>query len=264
MASLDIAPSPSTGFGATLREWRIARRMSQLDLSLEAGVSARHVSFLETDRARPSREMVETLGHALTLPRAICNELLLAAGYAPIFPKSGLDSETLAPLRAIMAQMMEGHSPYPAMLCDRSWTLLDANAAARALLGPMHGPTGEMNVIRMMTAPEASDFLINQIEVGHEMLERLRLERLASGPDAVIDPIIRHLEAFLSSAPALPGPRAPLCPIYLKVPGGTRLSFLSAIVHFGTSEDISVKDLRLELLFPADEATAGWFKAAPL
>jgi transcriptional regulator with XRE-family HTH domain len=248
------AAAPS--FGLQLKQWRTARRLSQLDLALEAGVSARHVSFLETDRARPSREMVERLASTLTLPRPAVNELLLSAGYAPAFPASTLTSEALAPMRAIMTRLMQQHAPFPALLCDRAWTLLDANQPARALLAPLQPAGDEPNVIRMMMGAAADGLVENKGDVAEEMLSRLRLERLSTGPDAQIDGLIGELERWpaLSGHTAGAAPRPSLCPIHLKVMG-RRLSFLSAIVQFGTSEDITVRDLRLELLYPADEAT---------
>jgi transcriptional regulator with XRE-family HTH domain len=138
-------------FGDALRAWRQSRGMSQLDLALAAGASPRHVSFLETNRAKPSRDMVLTLADAMVVPRASRNALLNAAGYAPLYPSTPLDDETLAPLRALLSEMMARHVPNPAMLCDRYWSILDANATARVLLAPLHGANGEMNVVRMLT-----------------------------------------------------------------------------------------------------------------
>ena len=138
MSLSDTLDRPETGpFAAALRRARAARRMSQLDLALTCDVSARHLSFLESGRARPSREMVLQLAHGLLLPLGSQNALLQAAGFAPVFPASPLDSAALGPFRAVLDEMIARHSPYPALLCDRHWTILDANPTARALLTPL-------------------------------------------------------------------------------------------------------------------------------
>jgi transcriptional regulator with XRE-family HTH domain len=116
--------------------------MSQLDLALTCGASPRHVSFLETNRSRPSRDMVETLADAMVLPRAARNALLLAAGFAPLYPATPLAAEALAPFRSVLAEMMARHAPYPALVVDRWWTVLDANQSARMLLGALHDGEG--------------------------------------------------------------------------------------------------------------------------
>lgn len=244
------------GFGAALRAWRRARGLSQLDLALAADASPRHLSFLETNRAKPSRDMVLALADAMVLPRAACNTLLNAAGFAALFPVTPLDAAALGPLRAILDEMMQRHAPNPALLCDRHWTVLDATPSARMLLAGLAGDSGEMNVVRMLAAsPLAPQGIANYPEVLQEMTGRIRLEALEAGADPVFTEHLRALEAAMRLHPA-PGEaqRRPLAPIILRSPGGD-LSFLSTIAHFGTSEDVTVRDLRLELLFPADDAT---------
>jgi transcriptional regulator with XRE-family HTH domain len=249
-------------FPDALRRWRTARHMSQLDLALASDISARHLSFLETGRSQPSREMVLRLCEALVAPRAARNELLRAAGYAPIYPASPLDDASLAPFRAILAEMMERHAPWPAMLCDRHWTLRDANATARRLLSPLHGEAGEMNMVRMLTRnPLAREFIRNWPHVVADMANRIRLEALEAGDDPVLNAHLRELEAACAAAPVeVDRPPEPLAPVVLAL-GETELRFLSTIAHFGASEDITVRDLRLELLFPADDATRTTLKA---
>ncbi len=245
------------GFGAALRAWRQARGLSQLDLALAAGASPRHLSFLETNRAKPSREMVLTLADALVLPRVSRNALLNAAGFASLYPTTPLDADTLAPLRAVLAEMMQRHAPNPAMLCDRHWTIRDANTSARALLAPLHGESGEMNVVRMLTqSTAAADLIVNLGEVVEEMTGRIRLEALEVGGDPEFADLLRLLEdaARRHPPPGASTPRRPLVPLILRSPTG-ELRFLTAITHFGTSEDVAVRDLRLELLFPADAVT---------
>lgn len=249
-------------FGVALRTARASRRLSQLALALDAGVSARHLSFLESGRAMPSREMVLTLAEALALPLSQRNQLLTAAGYAAAFPASPLCSEAGAPFRAILSQMMDNHAPFPALLCDRHWNVLEASASAAAMLGPMlegwHGPP---NVFALTaTHPRAGELIANLPQVLHESLERLALEQALAGDDPVLADLIAIVRAAAQAHPYRPGARlrSPIMPVVWNSPGG-RLSFLSVVAQCGTSEDVTVRDLRLELLFPADEATRAAF-----
>lgn len=256
-----IAPD-NDAFGALLRRFRGARRMSQLDLALTCDISARHLSFLETGRARPSREMVLQLADGLVLPLGSQNALLQAAGFAPVFPVSPLESDALGPFRTILQEMMDRHAPWPAILCDRHWRMRDANATARALLGPLQAETGETNLVRMLTDNSlAEQLIVNLPEVIHEMRGRISLEALEAANDPVLRDLLEALEAASLLHP-LPGggARRPLVPLIINIPGG-QLSFLSTIAHFGTSEDVTIRDLRLELLFPADDTTRSALKA---
>jgi transcriptional regulator with XRE-family HTH domain len=229
--------------------------MSQLDLALDCDVSARHLSFLESGRAQPSREMVLQLAEGMLLPRDARNALLKAAGYAPLFPVSPLESEALSPFRAVLADLMERHAPYPAMLCDRHWTIRDANASARALLSALHGPAGEMNVVRMVTqSANAPEIIANYGEVLAEFHGRIGLEALEAAGDGVLQDLVKELAQACARYPHPATPRRPLAPIVVNHALG-QLQFLSAVAHFGTSEDVTVRDLRLELLFPADDMT---------
>ncbi len=246
-------PSP---FAAALRRFRLARRMSQLDLALSCGISARHVSFLETARARPSREMAAQLAEHLLLPRGAKNALLQAAGFAVLYPVSALDSSDLAPFRAILAELIARHAPNPALLCDRHWTILNANVTARALLAEISGGSPETNVVRLMTqSPRAPSVVANLPEVLNELLGRLQLEALEAGDDPEFDELLRALEDSCARYPyRVPPMRRSLAPFVLNAPGSP-LRFHSAIAHFGTSQDVTVRDLRLELLFAADDRT---------
>jgi len=251
-------PSADPGpFAAALRRFRAARRMSQLDLALACEVSARHLSFLESGRAQPSREMVLRLADGLLLPLGAQNSLLQAAGFAAAFPASPLDSEILGPFRAVLGEMIARHAPYPAMLCDRHWTLLDANPTARALLSPLQDGPGPLNMVRMLAeSPLAPAAIGNYPEILDEMTARLRLEALEAGDDPVLQGLLEALEAASVRHPhrAPAGQRRPVAPLVMNT-GGQPLSFLSTIAHFGTSEDVTVRDLRLELLFPVDDHT---------
>lgn len=206
--------------------------------------------------------MVLQLAEGLVLPLGSQNALLQAAGFAPAFPASPLESNALGPFRAILNEMMDRHAPYPAILCDRHWELRGANPAAAALLAPLQTEAGETNLIRMLTDSVIATALIANIpEVIHEMHGRIALEALEAGGDPILQDLLEALDAASQRHP-LPGGtlRRPIMPLILNTPAG-QLSFLSTIAHFGTSEDVTIRDLRLELLFPADDATRAALKA---
>jgi transcriptional regulator with XRE-family HTH domain len=257
------SPDQSGGFPSTLRAWRTSRGMSQFELAERVGVSTRHLSFLETGRARPSREMALALADGLMCPRAVRNRLLLEAGFAPLYPATPLSAEALSPFRAILSEIMERHAPFPALVCDRHWTIQEANPAAQALLGPLHGTHGEMNIVRILAQnPNAATLIVNYTEVLQELLGRIRLEALEAGPDPVLDELLAILAHRLQSLGETGGAvRRPVAPVVLLTPSGP-WRFLTTIAHFGTSEDVTVRDLRLELLFPADVATRAAVLAA--
>jgi transcriptional regulator with XRE-family HTH domain len=259
MASIDddLDLSEHAGdFAAALRKWRRARNVSQLDLALEAGVSARHLSFLETGRARPSREMALALAEALLLPRGARNAFLQQAGFAPAYPVTPLDAAALSPFRTAMIEMMQRHAPFPAILCNRQWTILDANEPARALLAPLLSAGGDMNVIRMLAeSPLAAELIVNLGEVLAEMTDRVRLEALEAGDDPALAALLAALEKARTRHPVFgQGMRRPLAPLIVRTPG-PELRFLTAVAQFGASEDVTIRDLRLELFFPADDVT---------
>ncbi len=256
-ADADIPRKRAGGpLGDILRTWRRSRGMSQLDLALAVGMSARHLSFIESGRARPSRDMAHALAGALAMPRGDHNALLTAAGFAAVYPSTPLQAAALAPFRAMLDQMMANHAPNPALLCDRRWNVLDASASARVLLTALGGESGGTNIIRLLAeSPAARAMIENHADVLAEMHERIRLETLEAGADAELRDLLRALETALATYAAQPAaPRSPMVPVIIRSPAG-RLSFLSAVAHFGTSEDVTVRDMRLELLFPADDET---------
>jgi transcriptional regulator with XRE-family HTH domain len=258
-ATMSITTS-NPDFPEALRHWRLVRRMSQMELALEAGVSTRHVSFLETGRAKPSREMVLQLADALMMPRSAHNSLLQQAGFSNSYPMTPLDSDLLAPLHDALAAMMDKHSPWPAILCDKHWNVIKSNVSADTLLTELRGTSHSVNLIKMFADnPVAEAMVTNLDEVRHEMLGRIRLEGLEAGND----PFLRELEDDIRAS--LGGrtqsndtARRPLVPFLIRY-HGQDLSFLTAIAHFGTSDDVAVRDLRLELLFPANEVTKAFF-----
>lgn len=253
-------PSDPGPFGSALKAARTGRRTSQLALALDAGVSARHLSFLESGRASPSREMVLTLAEALALPLAQRNQLLTAAGFAAAFPASPLASEAIAPFREILRTMMANHAPFPALLCDRHWNVLEASPSAAAMLSPLlEDWQGPPNVFKLTaTHPRAAELIANLGQVLHESLERLMLEQAQAGDDPVLAELIAVTRAAAARHPHRTRTRSPVLPVSYRGPQGL-LSFLSVVAQCGTSEDVTVRDLRLELLFPADDATRAAF-----
>ncbi|MCX7357391.1 MAG: helix-turn-helix domain-containing protein [Alphaproteobacteria bacterium] len=246
----------AAAFGATLQRYRNARRISQLDLANACEVSSRHLSFLESGRAQPSREMVMRLGEGLLLPLTARNAMLQAAGFAPAFPASALESTAVEPFRAILNEMMAKHAPNPAMLVDRHWTVLEANQSAQMLLAPLQNGSDEMNVVRLLTGGDhVAQVIANLPEVLSELMSRLQLEALEAGDDPEFAALLGALElACAKHAQSEVRARQPILPLVINTADGA-LRFLSAIAHFGTSEDATIRDLRLELLFPADDRT---------
>jgi transcriptional regulator with XRE-family HTH domain len=248
-------------FGDLLKEWRQRRHMSQLDLALAAEVSARHVSFLETGRARPGREMVIQLAEALAIPLRERNGLLTSAGYAANYRQTPLDAEQLRPVRQALELMMERHMPYPALVCDHHWTIVRMNDAARTIFSLAERP-GETNIVKIMASnPALAAIVENWPEVAREFHHRLKLEIVMRGGD----PVLRDLSALIEADPAFAAapvsetpPDTPFLPVRFKI-GGKRLSFFSTLAQFGTARDITISDLRVELFFPADAATTAAF-----
>lgn len=245
--------------GDHLREWRQKRRMSQLDLAVEASISTRHLSFIETGRAAPSREMVLTLAEQLDIPLRERNVLLLAAGYAPVYPMRALDDPALAPARHAVDLILKGHEPFPALAIDRHWTLVTANRPALALMqGVAPSLTAPpVNVLRLSLHPDGlAPRIVNLAEWRAHLLERLRRQIEVSG-DGTLIALRRELEAY--PAPASTRPAADhggvIVPLKLKA-GEAVLSFLSTTTVFGTPIDVTLAELALESFFPADAATA--------
>lgn len=244
-----------TRFPDTLRHWRRTRRLSQLALALEADVSARHISFLETGRARPSREMIGRLGTALDLPLTARNQLLTDAGFAALYPGRRWDAVDMAPVRAAMDHMLTRHAPYPAFAVDRLWTILNLNAPAARLFGTLGLETGA-SLLDLMISDTLPSLIENWPQIAHHTAQRLRTESAAQGGVAELDRTAAHLARVPQPAGETLGPVVPT--IYRM--SDTRLSLFSTIAQFGTPEDLTLDDLRIELFFPADEETKAVLK----
>jgi len=242
-------------FGDMLRDWRRRRRMSQLELGLVAEVSARHIAFLETGRSRPSRAMVLRLSEALDVPRAARNPLLTAAGFATAYRKREPSDDEMAPVRMAIRWMLERHAPYPAIAIDRHWHLADINAPARLLLGAVGLGAGDSLLDALTLGSPLAQAIESWPDLARHMLARLRTESAYLGGDEVLDRAAARLAeqgAGMGSEPtgALPAVVATRYRI-----AGVTLSLMSTIAQFGSAEDIALADLRIELMFPADEAT---------
>lgn len=255
------------GFGAVLRWWRGERRMSQLDLASEAMTTPRYVSFVETGRAQPSRQMVVRLARALDVPLRERNGLLLAAGYAPLYGGEGLDSPQLARVETALRSMLAQHEPFPAVVMDRGWDVVRVNDGARrlfgALLAPAPLPDEGNNVLRLFIEPgPVRDAVVNWSEVAPALLERARREAVGGVLDAATAALVDRLRArpevaALLAAPETavpPAPTAPVVDVRFALAGAT-LSFFSVISTLGTPTDVTAQELRLEAFFPSDEVT---------
>ncbi len=241
--------------GDLLRGWRQRRRLSQLDLALDAGVSARHLSFLETGRARPSREMLLRLAERLDVPLRERNELLLAAGFAPAYARRGLDSPDLAVVTRALDLVLTAYEPFPALVVDRAWELVTANTSVALLLDGVapHLLEPPANVLRLSLHPDGlAPRIANLPQWRAHVLHRLGREAHLTG-----DPGLAALHRELC---ALPGGTDRSAPDGIAVPlrvraGEEVLSFLSTVTTFGTAVDLTAAELSVEAFLPADERT---------
>ncbi|MEM9798261.1 MAG: helix-turn-helix domain-containing protein [Pseudomonadota bacterium] len=248
------------GFGAELRDWRTRRRLSQMALALEAGASPRHVSFLETGRAKPSPEMVARLGDALDLPLAARNGLMAAAGFAARHPRSDLSSEHLGRIAGAMARVVDRHDPWPGFAVDGTWRLLRLNGGAEKLLNPLGLGAGD-SLLAPFTRPGfARSVIQNWGEVGHHMSLRLAAESRAAGGVAEIDALVASLRADpdVAAWDGTGAEAAVLTTIYRA--GDRRLAFFTTLLAFQDAQDVAVAEARVELMFPAGAETEAAFE----
>ncbi len=257
-------------FGAVLRHWRSVRRMSQLDLAVEARTTPRYVSFVETGRANPSREMVSRLADALDVPFRERNALLVAAGFAPRYPELPLDCAALRHVNAALGTMLAHHEPFPAVVLDRGWTVLRANAGAQRLFGGLAHPEPlpePANVLRLMIGPgPVRDSVLNWESVVATLLARVRREAvggvLDAGTAALLNELVRRPEvAAIGQAEP---PAEPVLDVRFRF-GGHHLTFFSLLTTVGTPIDLTSQELRVECFFPVDDATREiWSGLRPL
>jgi transcriptional regulator with XRE-family HTH domain len=259
--------SSQSRVGPLLREWRNRRRRTQLDLALDAGISARHLSFVETGRSTPSPEMVLLLAEQLEVPLRDRNHLLLAAGHAPAFPERSLEDPELAPVRDALDLVLTAHEPYPAVVIDRRWNVVAANPATVALaewIDPslLEPPINFPRVMRAL-APR----IINLAEVRAYFRERLQHQVAVTG-DEDLAALVRELAAYpvpeLERDPAWEAAaRGILMPLRLRAPDGRELSLFGTVATFGTAIEVTTSELSIESFFPADAATAERLRNLP-
>ncbi|MEO9599493.1 helix-turn-helix domain-containing protein [Parasphingorhabdus sp.] len=248
-------------FGAILKDWRKTRRFSQLDLSLEAEMSARHLSFLESGRSNPSREMVLRLSEALHLPRPATNQALHAAGFAPVYPSLSDDAPELAPVQQAISAMLDHHDPFPGYAIDRHWNIVSSNKGAQMILA-LASPGGPANLIDLLIKSAALDLIENWDEVAVLSLSRLRTEILELGGDDRLSALASRLAGHERVRQADLGSinlNQAVIPTIFRI-GENRLSLFSVIAQFGSVQDIKAGETRIELMFPMDEATVQHFE----
>jgi transcriptional regulator with XRE-family HTH domain len=262
--TLPLQTAAPLAIGTLLQYWRKARNMSQLALANEAAVSPRHVCFLETGRAKPSREMLLHLADTLSVPLRERNALLMAAGYVPMFRESSLDAPQLASVRAAIDAILAQQEPYPAVVMNRGWDIVATNEAAARFFGMLLGgraAPGAGNVLRLMFHPEGLRPCVTNWEaVARALVQRLHREAIGG----VLDDGVRQLLAEILGYPGVPANwrTLDLDPALLPVlavsfqHGPLRFDFFSAVTVLGTPQDITLQELRIESFFPVDTATA--------
>lgn len=265
-----MATTSPPAVGALVREWRQRRRRSQLDLACDGEISTRHLSFIETGRATPSREMILHLTEVLDVPLRERNLMLLSAGYAPGFAERALDDPALDAARDAVRLVLRGHEPYPAVAVDRHWTLVEANASigpllegiAPSLLAP------PVNVLRIGLHPLGlAPRIGNLSEWRDHLLGRLRRQVAETG-DAVLGALLDELSQYPATNAYSGTNREPrdyagvVVPLELVTPAGI-LAFFGTVTVFGTPLDVTLSELAVEAFFPADGATAERLRALP-
>lgn len=254
---MTITTDPAPQVGQLLRQWRERRRLSQLQLSIQAEISTRHLSFVETGRSRPTPEMIIKLTEHLDVPLRERNELLLAGGYAPRYPQRGLDAPQLASVRAALRSVLAAHQPHPALVINRWWELLDANGAvnvltegcAPALLAP------PVNVLRLSLHPDGlAPRIANLGQWRAHLLEQVR-RRTAQTGDTRLEDLHAELSGYPGGSAPVPPSTSVVLPLRLRS-GHGELSFFSISATVETAADVTVEELVIESFYPADTATA--------
>ena len=259
-------------FAAALRYWRDRRGYSQLRLSAESHISQRHISFLESGRAQPSRELILKLGTALDIPLRQRNVMLLAAGFAPAYQERKLSDPELAAVKQALDFMLAQQAPYPALVVDRLWNLVMSNGPAAMMMRwlldmpeaqPL--PREGVNILKLMLDPQAiRKHLFNWQEVSADLLHWIQREAMSDGPGSEATALLEQLVALpgirtATQTPNLDTRVLPFLPLKIRK-DGVELNLFTAIATMGTPHDVTVHELRIESFFPADAATAAWFK----
>ena len=266
MSSSRPAPGP---LGALLRQWRDQRGLSQLDLALDMGVSQRHLSFIESGRSAPSRALVVGLAQALDVPLRDRNALLLAAGYAPIYPETAWDAAEMRAIHKALERMLRQHDPFPALVMDRHWNVLMTNDSAPRLFGSfidLARYPKPRNLLRMMFDPQGlRPYVANWHQVAASLFQRIHREAVGGVIDDTTRSLLAELLAFPGVTPdwrSADAPGAfPVVPIgFLK--DGRTMNWFSMVTTVGTPQTVAAQELRVECMFPADDATEAWHLAS--
>jgi transcriptional regulator with XRE-family HTH domain len=248
--------------GDLLRGWRQRRRLSQLELSNTAAVSARHLSFVETGRSKPSRELVLHLAEHLDVPLRDRNALLLSAGYAPVYGECSLDDDEMYAVRDALDRILSGHDPYPAVIVDRQWNLVTGNDAALSVFTAgvaAHLLEPPINAYRLALHPEGlAPRVRNMSAYTHHLLTRLQRDVAVSGDTtlaALLDEVQTYPDLTHPTGLEVDAARMLFLPMEFTTVDGDELSFFSTLTTFGTALDVTVAELSIEAFFPADEHT---------
>lgn len=248
---------PSATVGVMLQRWRARRRLSQLDLAVEANVSARHVSFIETGRAKPSRAMVLRLAAVLEVPRREQNRMLVAAGLAPAYAERPLEAPDMAAVQAGVQRVLDAYDPYPCVVVDRGWRIVRANGGASVLLAGVAPHLLERpNALRIALHPDGMAPRIRNLgQWRSHLIERLRREAAADDSGeltGLLNEILSYPGGFVEDTDL----GAVAVPLELVTPDGRELRFLSMVTTFGTALDLTAAELSIEAFLPADDETA--------
>jgi transcriptional regulator with XRE-family HTH domain len=263
MPRTGIAPAAPPPFGALLAYWRKARRLSQLALATEAEISPRHLCFVETGRSRPSREMVLLLAGVLDIPLRERNELLLAAGFAPMYAESSLDAPVLAAVRGALDAILRQQEPFPAVVMNRRWDIVLTNRAAERFFGFLLGdrpPDPQPNVLRMMLGPAGvRPMVANWDAVAETLVRRVHREVVGGVQDEATTNLLSEILAYPGVRESWRRPThdlsLPIVPITFRK-GDRVFHYFHTVTTLGTPQDITAQEIRIECFFPADSATA--------
>jgi transcriptional regulator with XRE-family HTH domain len=244
-------------FGSLMKQWRRRRRISQLDLAIEADVSSRHVSFIETGRSVPSRAMVLRIADALDVPLREQNRLLMAAGLAPVYGERSLDDDDMAPVRDGVDKVLKAYEPYPCLAVDRGWNVVATNAGVALLLnGVAPHLLDRPNALRVSLHPEGLAPRIRNLgQWRHHVIGRLRREVAVSG-SAELSTLLAEIESYPGGFDDTAELGGVVVPLEIDGPDGAVLTFLSTVTTFGTALDLTAAELSIEAFLPADAATA--------
>lgn len=252
----------TSSIGKALKHWRRLRGLSQLELSLRADVSARHLSFIESGRSRPGDTVVLRLAGALALAHRDTNALLAAAGFSPAFRETPLEEDSLTPFRRVIELMLKCHEPFPALVLDRAWNVIDLNSAAEALFPSLRGARGLDALGLFYGAGPVREAIVNFDEVAWGGLERLRMDAAEAGFPPEMTVLIESVEQWISNVPrpsdteSLTGQFS--CPTFRF--GDQLVRTITTVTTFSRAPDITLQELRVEQIFPADAASEAFFR----